>query len=125
MQALLCAFFFFFLSIVSLYLNYLFTGFISAIYIGCYTNMGNVLAAGCRRSNLRRIALRLPVMTDDLDMNVVVAALTRVNVDTTSLSKGQEGAETQQVDCGDEGKDGRPRARCLDEIPREIHHEDP
>lgn len=114
--------FFFFFWIVSLYLSVLFTGFISAIYIGCYTNIDNVLAAGCRRSNLHGIALWFPVMTDDLDMNVVVPALTRVNVDTASLSKGQEGAETQQVDCGDEGKDRRPRARSLDEIPREIHH---
>lgn len=60
-------------------------------------------------------------MTDDLYVDVV-ADLTRVNVDPTGLSKGQEGAEAQQIDCGDEGKHRRPRACGLDEIPREIHH---
>lgn len=54
-----------------------------------------------------------------------MAVFTRVNVDPTGLSKGQEGAEAQQVDRSDEGEHGRPRARGLDEIPREIHHEDP
>lgn len=58
-------------------------------------------------------------------MDVGVAVFTRVNVDPAGLSKGQEGAEAQQVDHSDEGKHSRPRARGLDEIPREIHHEDP
>lgn len=61
-------------------------------------------------------------MTDDLDVDVVVADLTRVNVNPAGLSKGQEGAQAQQVDCGDEGKHSRPWASGLDEIPREIHH---
>lgn len=63
----------------------------------------------------------VPLMADDLDVDVVVADFTRVNVDPASLSKGQESAEAQQVDCGDKGKHGCPRARGLDEIPREIH----
>lgn len=41
-------------------------------------------------------------MTDDnLDVDVVVADFSRVNVNPTGLSKGQEGTEAQQVDSGD------------------------
>lgn len=47
-------------------------------------------------------------MTDDLDVDVVVADFTRVNVDPAGLSKAQKGAEAQQVDCGDKGKHRRP-----------------
>lgn len=50
----------------------------------------------------------VPLVSNDLDVDVVVAQLTRINVDTTGLSESQEGAEAQQVDCGDEGKDRRP-----------------
>lgn len=67
-------------------------------------------------------SILVPLMTDGLDVDVVVPDLTGVNVDTTGLSKAQEGAEAQQVDCGDKGKHCRPRACGLDEIPREIHH---
>lgn len=56
-------------------------------------------------------------MTAVLNMDVVMAALTRVNVNTASLCEGQESAETKQVDCGDEGKHRRPRASSLNEIP--------
>lgn len=63
--------------------------------------------------------------SDDLDVDVRVVVFTRVDVDPPGLRKGHEGAEAQQVDCSDEGKHGRPRACSLDEIPREIHHEDP
>lgn len=58
---------------------------------------------------------------DGLDV-YVMADLSTVNVDTAGLSEGQEGAEAQQVDCGDKSKHSRPRASGLDEIPREIHH---
>lgn len=54
-----------------------------------------------------------------------MADFTGVNVDPAGLSKGQEGAEAQQVDCGNKGKHGCPRACGLDEISREIHQEDP
>lgn len=47
------------------------------------------------------------------------------DVDPAGLGEGQEGAEAQQVDGGDEGEHGRPRACGLDEIPREINHQDP
>lgn len=50
----------------------------------------------------------LPPMTDDLDVNIVVADLSRVNVNPPCLSKCQEGAEAEQVDCGDEGKHRSP-----------------
>lgn len=61
-------------------------------------------------------------MTDDLDVNIVVTDLSRVNVNPPCLSECQEGAEAEQVDRGDEGKHRSPRARCLDEIPGEVHH---
>lgn len=67
-------------------------------------------------------SILVPLMTDDLDVDVVVADLTGVNVDPAGFSEGQEGAEAQQVDCGDKGKHSRPRACGLDEVPREIHH---
>lgn len=63
----------------------------------------------------------VPLMADDLDVDVVVADLTTVNVDPARLREGQEGAEAQQVDGGDKGKHRCPRACGLDEIPREIH----
>lgn len=43
-------------------------------------------------------------MTADLNVNVVMTALTRVYVNTTRLREGQESAETEQVDCRDKGK---------------------
>lgn len=52
----------------------------------------------------------------------MVADFGWVNIDPAGLSKRQEGAESQQVDCGDKGEHSRPRACGLDEIPREIHH---
>lgn len=58
-------------------------------------------------------------------MDVGVAVFARVDIDPPGLSKGHEGAEAQQVDCSDEGKHGRPRACGLNEVPREIDHEDP
>lgn len=59
---------------------------------------------------------------EGLDVDVMVADLCRVNVHPAGLGEGQEGAEAQQVDCGDQGKHSCPRACGLDEIPREIHH---
>ncbi len=68
-------------------------------------------------------SILVPGVYDGLDVDVVVADLTGVDVDPAGLSEGQEGAKAQQVDCGDQGKHSRPRASGLDEIPREIHHQ--
>lgn len=68
-----------------------------------------------------------PVLTlppGDLDVDVV-SDLARVDVEAPRLRKGQEGEEAEQVDGGDEGEHGGPGARGLDEIPREIDHQDP
>lgn len=54
----------------------------------------------------------------------VVADFGGDDVDPAGLGKGQEGAESQQVDGGDEGEYGRPGARRLDEVPREVNHQD-
>lgn len=54
----------------------------------------------------------------------VVSHFAGVNVDPSGLGEGQEGAEAEQVDRGDEGEHGGPGARGLDEVPREIHHQD-
>lgn len=67
-------------------------------------------------------SILVPGGDDGLDVDVVVADLTRVDVDPAGLSKGQEGAEAQQVHCGDEGKHSGPRACGLNQVPREIHH---
>lgn len=58
-----------------------------------------------------------------LDVDVV-ADFGGDDVDPAGLGEGQEGAEAQQVDGGDEGEHGRPRAGGLDEIPREVNHQD-
>lgn len=58
-----------------------------------------------------------------LDVDVV-ANFGGDDVDPARLGEGQEGAESQQVDGGDEGEHGRPRARRLDEVPREVNHQD-
>lgn len=66
----------------------------------------------------------IPLEADDLDVDVVVADFSTVNVEPTGLCEGQEGAEAQQVDGGDEGKHRCPGAGGLNEIPREIHQQD-
>lgn len=87
------------------------------VQLAFHRHFSNVLrAAGCPR---------LAGGDDGLDVDVVMADLTRVDVDPAGLSKGQEGAEAQQVHCGDKGKYSRPRACGLNEVPREIHHQDP
>lgn len=70
-------------------------------------------------------SILVPVMIDDLDVYVVMAGLGSVNVDPAGLSEGQEGAKAQQVDRSDEGKHRRPRACGFDQIPGEIHHQNP
>lgn len=60
-----------------------------------------------------------------LNVDAVIAALTGVYVHSFGFSKGQENAEPQQVHCGDECKDRRPRSSSFDQIPREIHEQDP
>ena len=67
-------------------------------------------------------SILVALMIKDLDVDVVVAHLTRVNVYPAGLSKCQEGAEAQQIDCGDKGEHRCPRACGFDQIPREIHH---
>lgn len=62
------------------------------------------------------------VVMEDLDVDVMMADLCGVDVHPAGLGECQEGAEAQQVDCGDQGKHSCPRACGLDEIPREIHH---
>lgn len=59
---------------------------------------------------------------DDSDVDVLVANLTRVNVDPAGLSESQEGGEAEKVDWRYEGEHRRPGACGLNEIPREIHH---
>lgn len=54
----------------------------------------------------------------------MVADPAGVDIDSASLGKCQEGEEAHQVDCGDEGKHRCPRACGLNEIPREVHHQD-
>lgn len=88
--------------------------------IGQFSNADSVRAAGCRGN-----CILVPLMTHDLDVDVVVAHLSIVNVKPAGLGKSQEGAEAQQVDRSDEGKHRCPRAGGLDEIPREIHQKDP
>lgn len=66
--------------------------------------------------------IQAPPITDDLDVYVVVAELSRVNVNPACLSECQEGTEAKQVDRGDEGKHRSPWACRLNEIPREVHH---
>lgn len=68
------------------------------------------------------IAFQSLVVMEDLDVDVMMADLRGVNVHPAGLGEGQEGAEAQQVDGGDQGKHSRPRTCGLDEIPREIHH---
>lgn len=54
----------------------------------------------------------------------VVADFGGDDVEPAGLGERQEGAESQQVDGGDEGEHGCPRARRLDEVPREVNHQD-
>lgn len=68
------------------------------------------------------IAFQSLVVMEDLDVDVMMADLCGVNVHPAGLGECQEGAEAQQVDCGDQGKHSCPRACGLDEIPREVHH---
>lgn len=44
------------------------------------------------------------MMAEDLDVDIVVVDLTVVNVDPSSISEGQKGAEAQQVNGGDKGE---------------------
>ena len=59
------------------------------------------------------------------DVDVVVALLGRVDVHAARLGEGQEGEEAEEVDHRDEEEHRRPGACRLDQVPREVHHQDP